>query len=223
MNIDERLALNAIVRVNGGNRSAFSPNRLSSIGLEDYCIWEVDDGTDLTTTHTGTGTGTGSGSSSSSSSSSAALTPNRFTLSRVYTSNYLVIRRNALAPGSTLLFTLTCFVGDPALKDYRRASTSITVITNSAPQHCVFAVTNPTGAGAPAANYALLDTFLFITNYCWDDDDIMYYQYVSASCPAPYPILPLSLPCYYPHSNHLSYTSLFTLPYPTLPYNYTYQ
>ena len=48
-----------------------------------------------------------------------------------------------------------------------------------------------------------------------DQPDVKLY--VSCSCPALYPILPLSLPCYYPHSNHLSYSSLFTLPYPHIP------
>jgi hypothetical protein len=111
-----------------------------------------------------------------------AKTPKQFPLTRMYTRNFLVIARDSLAPGTELMFSLNCHVGDPAFKGgtYRKASASISVTINSPPEHCVFTVANtePSFAGrASGRNYALSDNFEFLTNYCWDDDDIIYYQY----------------------------------------------
>ena len=78
------------------------------------------------------------------------------------------------------------------------------------------------------ASYRIHNAEVLIREDCTVDDLIDVIEgnrkyirclYVSASCP-PYPILPLSLPCYYPHSNLLS--SLFFLSlHPTLPHTPT--
>eukprot|EP00597_Dinobryon_sp_UTEXLB2267_P011073 CAMPEP_0170102850 /NCGR_PEP_ID=MMETSP0020_2-20130122/3125_1 /TAXON_ID=98059 /ORGANISM="Dinobryon sp., Strain UTEXLB2267" /LENGTH=1395 /DNA_ID=CAMNT_0010326267 /DNA_START=600 /DNA_END=4788 /DNA_ORIENTATION=- len=95
-----------------------------------------------------------------------ASSPVHSRLSSSSNTNYLVLLPNTLIGGLTLTFTLSCF---SVLNEFF-ASSSVIVMTNSAPKPGTFVVSPPVGT-------ELKDMFLFNAQQWMDTDLPLYYQF----------------------------------------------